>query len=45
MLKHILEKVECDITDWIDLAENVDYFRAHVTTAMKIRFHKILGIS
>jgi hypothetical protein len=23
----------------------VDYFRAHVTTAMKIRFHKILGIS
>ena len=44
-IKMDLQEVGCGGIDWIDLARNKDGWRAVVSTAMKLRFNKVRGIS
>jgi hypothetical protein len=44
-IKMHLREIGWDGTDWIDLAQDRDQWRALVNTIMNLGFHKMLGIS
>ena len=44
-LKTDVQEVGGDFGDWMELAQDRDRWRALVSTVMKIRFHKMRGIS
>jgi hypothetical protein len=44
-IKMDLREIGLDGMDWIDLAQDIDQWRAFVNTLMKLGLHKMLGIS
>jgi hypothetical protein len=40
-----LREIGLDGVDWVDLAQDRDYWRALVNTVMNFGFHKMLGSS
>jgi hypothetical protein len=44
-IKMDLQKVECEVLDWIGLAQDRDRWRALLNAAMKLRAHDMRGIS
>jgi hypothetical protein len=44
-IKMDLQEVGCVGMDWIDLAHNMDRWRALVNTEMNLQFYKMRGIS
>jgi hypothetical protein len=44
-IKMDIQEVGCEGMDWIELAHDKNRWRALVSAVMKLRFHKIRGIS
>ena len=44
-IKMDFQEVGCGCFDWIKLAHDKNRWRAHVNALMKLRFHKMRGIS
>jgi hypothetical protein len=44
-IKMNIREIECGSTEWIDLVQNRDHWRAIVNTVMNLRIPKMLGSS